>query len=241
MAVATTKRMSSRSMVERALRWNIGTGVWKPGEALPSERELAAELGVGRSTLRSAIEALRAEGLLVTSMGRNGRTRLAEPKPSEGAASLKPEARQDILYCFELRCAVEPAAAGLAAQRGTTKDFDRLRDILLHEVTTVRSYRALNSQFHIAVAEASGNPLITNVVAELCAGFFSWADALTADDAIPGDFADAHRPIYESLMTRDAVGAHDLVTAHLNEARNWYLERFDSFARNGHSTSSRDG
>jgi GntR family transcriptional activator of glc operon len=231
--------MSSQSMVERRLRWNIGTGVWRPGEAIPSERELAGDLGVGRSTLRSAIDVLRTEGLLVTSIGRNGKTRLAELPSSTAVAMLGPQVRQDILDHFELRCAVEPEAAGLAAQRGTTTDFDRLRDILRQPATSVRSYRALNSQFHIAIADACGNPLIRNVVAELCVDFFGWADtfAVAGGDHVPatyGDFGLTHKPIYESLMTRDAAGARDEVLAHLVSARDSYLELVDDGAAHGH-------
>lgn len=239
--MAASDRLSSRSSVERTLRWQIGTGERKPGEALPNERELARQLGVGRSTLRSAIDALRADGLLETSMGRSGSTRVMEPTAPARALPSGPEARQEILHHFELRRAVEPVAAELAAQRGTTTDFDRLRDILHQPVTGVRSYCALNSQFHIAVAEATGNPLIRNAIAELCVDFFSWADALASlGEARYRDFALTHKGIYESLMTRDAAGARDEVTAHLIEAQDMYLELLGYTAHNGHSTSSCD-
>jgi GntR family transcriptional repressor for pyruvate dehydrogenase complex len=233
--ISSTARGSSRSMVERALRWKIGTGVWRPGEAIPSERELARELGVGRSTLRSAIDVLRAEGLLMTSIGRNGRTRLVEWQTPAAAILSEPPLRQGILHHFELRCAVELEAADLAAQRGTVADFDRLRDILHQPVTSLRSYRALNSQFHIAIADACGNPLIRKVVAELCVDFFGWAEtvAVASGDHHPagyGDFALTHRSIYEKLMTRDAAGARDEVMAHLVAARDSFLENLDDGA-----------
>jgi GntR family transcriptional regulator, transcriptional repressor for pyruvate dehydrogenase complex len=236
-AVPATGRVSSQTTVERVLRWNIGTGVWRPGDAIPSERALARELGVGRSTLRSAINVLRAEGMLVTSLGRNGRTRIAEPAASPDGTVLQPSARQDIYCHFELRAAVEPAAAELAAARGTTQDFDRLRDILHQPVSSVRSYHALESQFHIAVADACGNPLMTKVVAELCAESFTWAEGLAraGDDRLPAvyrDFALTHKAIYERLMTRDAAGARDAVRNRLIEARDFYLRQFDD--RAGH-------
>lgn len=234
--VPSTTPVSSRSRVERALRWNIGSGAWKPGEAIPSERELARDLGIGRSTLRSAIDVLRAEGLLVTSIGRSGGTRVADPSEGTGCASLGSQVRQNILHHFELRCAVEPEAAALAARRGTTQDFDRLRDILRESVTSVRSYHALQSRFHIAVAEASGNPLIRNVIAELCVDFFSWADSvvLGSGDEPPAayrDFALTHKPIYETLMTRDATGAGNEVTRRLDAARDGFVALVDSAHR----------
>jgi GntR family transcriptional regulator, transcriptional repressor for pyruvate dehydrogenase complex len=158
---------------------------------------------------------------------------------SATAAMLGPELRQDILDYFELRCAVEPEAARLAALRGTTTDFDRLRDILRQPVTSVRSYRSLNSQFHIAIADACGNPLIRNVIAELSVDFFGRADmfAVTGGDHVPAtarDFALIHKAIYEKLMTRDAAGARDEVMAHLVSARDSFLELFDGGAAHGH-------
>lgn len=206
--------------------------MWKPGEAIPSERELAREFGVGRSTLRAAIHVLRAEGLVVTSVGRAGRTRIVEPSSRANDILLDPEMRQGIIDHFELRCAVEPEAAGLAARRGTTKDFDQLRDILRQPVTGARSYHALESQFHIAVADACGNPVMRNVIAELCVEFFSWGVrlALASGDRLPasyGDFAQTHKGIYESLMTRDADGARNAVRARLVSASMSYLDLFD--------------
>ena len=231
--IPSTTPVSSRSRVEQALRWNIGSGAWKPGEAIPSERELASDLGIGRSTLRSAIDVLRAEGLLVTSIGRSGRTRVADPGQTTGFVKLGPQVRQDILDHFELRCAVEPEAAALAAERGTTQDFDRLRDILREPVTSVRTYHALQSQFHIAVADACGNSLIRKVVAELCVDFFGWADsvALSSGDGLPAayrDFALTHKAIYETLMTRDSTGASSEIAKRLGDARDAFIAIVDS-------------
>jgi DNA-binding FadR family transcriptional regulator len=221
--------------VERALRWNIGTGVWKAGDAIPSERELACEFGVGRATLRSAINVLRAEGLLVTSIGRNGRTRIAEAPSRKPTMSLDLQVRQDILCHFELRCAIESAAAELAAARGTTKDFDRLRDIMRQPVSSVRTYHALESQFHIALVDACGNPLMSNAIADLCVDSFDWADrlAVASADGLPvayQDFAGTHKPIYGTLMTRDGPAAREAVVARLIAARDSYLDFFGGVA-----------
>jgi GntR family transcriptional regulator, transcriptional repressor for pyruvate dehydrogenase complex len=226
---------SSQALVEQTLRWNIGTGIWEPGTSIPSERELAGELGVGRATLRSAIEVLRAEGLLVTSIGRGGGTRIADHSPVAGPPLDGAETRRKILDYFEIRGAVEPEAAALAAERGTTRDFDRLREILLETATSVRSYRALDSRFHIGIAEASGNPLMLRVIAELRVEYFTWADGLwlVIDDwhGLPEthrNFALTHRSIYDSLMVRDAARAREEVRLHLLAARDSYLQVVDN-------------
>jgi GntR family transcriptional repressor for pyruvate dehydrogenase complex len=224
--------VSSQATVERALRRNIGTGVWKPGEPLPSERDLAGRLGVGRSTLRAAIDVLRNEGMLVTSVGRNGRTRVAERSGDADPARVDPSMQQHIVDHFELRCAVEPVAAELAARRGTTTEFERLRGILRQTATNARAYFAMESQFHTAVADACGNPLIRDVVAELCVDFFCWADRLASARHPPASvighsFQTAHKAIYEALMTRDAPGARAAVEARLTADRDVYLAMCD--------------
>jgi DNA-binding FadR family transcriptional regulator len=227
------KRLNSRAAVERALRWNIGTGVWQPGDALPSERVLAAQLGVGRSTLRAAIDVLRREGLLVTSVGRNGRTWLAESSAAIDTPAPTAEMRRDIINHFELRFAVVPAAAELAADRGTTAEFEQLRTLLRQSVTSVRRYHALEAQFDMVVADACGNRRIRNVVAELCVDFLGWANAVTpragpSAAGFDGTLGSEYSAIYEALMIRDGDGARAAATARLTAARDSYESVFAS-------------
>jgi DNA-binding GntR family transcriptional regulator len=92
--------------------------------------------------------------------------------------------------------------------------------MLYRPETGVGSYRALDSRFHIGIAEASGNAPLTKLIAELCVEFSTW----TRLSGIDREFTATHKPIYDSLMTRDADRARAEVREHLICARDTCLE-----------------
>lgn len=101
-------------------------------------------------------------------------------------------------------------------------------------VDGVRSYRALDSQFHIAIAEASGNTMLQHRVAQARFDLFVWADSLW--HAVPDwddldvehrDFGLTHRPIFDALASRDRDAATAAVVTHLYHGEQSYLARLD--------------
>src|SRR6186997_1850147 len=104
----------------------IRLGILGPGLRLPSERELAEQLGISRSTLRQALTTLVQSGHLISLRGRSGGTFVSEEPPmTQGGGSLRPEWR-DVL---DQRVAIECGAALLAAERSNTKVFDQMDDL----------------------------------------------------------------------------------------------------------------
>src|SRR3954464_12574462 len=99
---------------EELLR-RIGSGEWTLGEKLPGETTLAAQLGVGRSTLREAIRELSGKGILDTRQG-SGVFVTALDVPENRDAVLR---KASIVSVIEARIAIEAEAAGLAAERRT--------------------------------------------------------------------------------------------------------------------------
>src|SRR3954452_988906 len=106
--------------VER-LAQSIRLGVLAGGEQLPPERELAETFGVSRVTLREAIGALRAAGLIESRRGRGGGTFVVSPPASRPRTGRRPHrAADDLADMLDLRRIVEPGAAALAATRTLT-------------------------------------------------------------------------------------------------------------------------
>lgn len=148
------------------LRKLIAEGRYKPGDRIPSERELAARLGVGRPAVREALRELRAQGLLTTGRGAQGTTVAAMPQPSF-AAPLGPllgEGAERIIELMEIRSAVEIEAAGLAARRATIEDLHRLSVLLGHPQEGLTAEQDV--AFHAAIAQATHNPLFERVIRE---------------------------------------------------------------------------
>src|SRR3954454_5990002 len=129
-----------------------------PGPRLPSERELAEQLGISRSTLRQAITTLVQSGHLESVRGRGGRTFVVqEPPLAEGAPGALPA---DFRETLGLRCAIETGAAVRAAERATEKELPRIRGSIaaMEQPPDFDAYRRAAVAFHVGIAEATHVP-----------------------------------------------------------------------------------
>jgi GntR family transcriptional repressor for pyruvate dehydrogenase complex len=162
---AVTPQTISDQVAEQ-LRQLISSGQYKPGDRIPSERELAVRLGVGRPAVREALRELKAQGFLITGRGAQGTTVASLPSPSFSAplTPLLGTGAERIIELMEVRSAVEVEAAGLAARRATLEDLHRLSILLTAPGDMVSPEEDV--AFHAAIAEATHNPLIARVIQE---------------------------------------------------------------------------
>lgn len=215
--------LPSYQVVADVLRKRIALGVYFPGNRLPSERQLAEVLGVGRSTIRVAVRMLSDEGLVVTTHGRWGGTVV-----TEGGRQLRPnvdpsDLRRDVRDVFEYRLLVEPAAAELAAQRGTPAARRQLLALADEHPDTIAGYRAQDSRVHLGIAAMAGNRLLLSSLEAARADFFTWADAFYDTEWNPG-LRDANRSVLQHQAIARAIAdaksdeAMTLMREHLQEA-----------------------
>ncbi|MCU1570608.1 MAG: hypothetical protein JWR33_1349 [Naasia sp.] len=192
-------------MAERLLS-AVNDGSLKPGEQLPTELELAAQLGIGRTSLREAIQRLRTIGVLEV---RNGlgtfvvdRTRM-EPVHSFVQWSVANEF--EVTEVFEARLSLEVSAAGLAGERASEEEIAALQAAALRH----RSARGIeelidtDEEFHTALVRCAGNALVARLYAMLVPGL---RDFRRMSLAIP---ASAERSAHTHDAIVDAVAAHD--------------------------------
>lgn len=238
------QRRPSRDMVTEILRKRIALGGFAPGSRLPAERELAASLGVGRNTVRQAVRRLAEEGLVVTTLGRSGGTRVRPAPPVEGErAAVAADFRATIRDYMEYRSAVEPFAAGLAARRGSTADRRALVRMLDEEVADLAAYHQVDSRFHLAVAAAAGNEVLGEAVERARAELFVRGNALWLDCdwtlVYPPDrdlsrvFCEEHRAIALAVLAGDAETAEARMREHLEDSGRQFLALLDHFEESG--------
>lgn len=207
----------------RALQEAIDRGDYGPGGRLPAERVLALELGVGRSTLRKALEELERQGKVRRYVGRGTFVEMA--LPDEVVATLRLNPAPSPTDVLELRLMIEPQIAALAALRANAPDIARLRDMTaaLEQATEWAEWERLDSQLHTALARTCRNPLLAGVLDTLnvIRGQKEWGElrSTTLNPDRQRAYSQQHRAIVDALGARNPAGAAKAMRAHLAAVR----------------------
>jgi GntR family transcriptional regulator, transcriptional repressor for pyruvate dehydrogenase complex len=156
--------MSVADLATQRIRDLIVTGRLHPGERLPSEPKLAAELGLSRSSLREAIRGLAQVHVLDVRRGDGTYVSSLEPEHLLGDLNFALELMQDatLLEAFEVRRLLEPAATGLAALRITAAQVEELRESLeaMRRAEAVEELITLDCEFHNKIVSCTGNSML---------------------------------------------------------------------------------
>ncbi|MGD9217559.1 MAG: GntR family transcriptional regulator [Desulfobacteraceae bacterium] len=158
------KKASAPQMVAEQIIKNIEAGRLSPGGRLPAQRDLARQLGVGRSSIREAINALVVLGYLEVIQGKGTYIRQRLPQTDQTMEKLDAAlAAGTIFDLMEARLLLESSSASLAAQRAGKSQIRKLTKAVAHLKTNNREYTLFleaDMAFHKAVAEATGNVVI---------------------------------------------------------------------------------
>ncbi|MCK8785352.1 FCD domain-containing protein [Roseomonas sp. NAR14] len=213
--------------VSAEIERRILAGALKPGEALPSEAELAAGFGVNRSTVREGIRALESEGLLRRAAGK--RLVIAAPR----AADLAPRAARALAMqrvtfeeLWSVALALEPMAARLAARHAAPAEVAALADTIARTDAVLargESPAALDTEFHALVSEAAHNRALLLSREPVGALLYPAAEPLMprlpqANDRMQA----AHRHVVEAIGRRDEAGAELWMRRHIVDFRRGY-------------------
>ena len=160
----TTRSVADRvAQVVDHLEKKIFSGELEPGDLLPAERELSAELGVSRSVVREALGKLDSLGLVQRRQGSG--TRVAPPSKIpvlKGFQRIFQAGDIDLNDLTEARLPLEITMARLAAQRRSEGHIRRLEEqqaILENEQEDIESHLRADEAFHAILADATGNPM----------------------------------------------------------------------------------
>lgn len=188
---------------------------------LPTERELSAQLGVSRSVVREAAKRLELQGLIEIRQGSGMKVVDKLHKPLSSALSLLvPDAQQRLTHLTEVRLALEPENARLAAQRASEDQMGALREAheRLEQAQDSEQQVQADMDFHRLLAEASGNPISALLMqslselmqASLAHGYRRVTPALAIKQ---------HGAILTAIEKRDPASAARVMQRHLLSAR----------------------
>ena len=202
----------------------IGRGHLRAGDRLPPERHLVTQLGVSRPTVRAALRALAAMGVVEARHGSGTYIPGGPPKldsqPLRFLAALHGFTRDEM---FEARAVLEVSAAGLAAERATGDDLAAIAEevaSLFANMDDPEEFLRPDMLFHTAVAVASRNPIVASLIGMVSTLFFEHRrpTAARATERNLRDAADMHRRIYLAIRARNADKARSLMNDHLRQA-----------------------
>jgi GntR family transcriptional repressor for pyruvate dehydrogenase complex len=216
------------------LEIRILEGSLKPGDRLPSERDLAAELGVSRPPLREAIQKLVSKGLVVTRHGVGtvvtDRLEATFVDSWQEMLTAHPTLQSDML---EFRYMLEGQAAFLAAERATDVDIERLGAAFAaleatYDSDDLEANIDNDVVFHQAIAEATHNAMIGHLTASLLRVIHGHVSGnLVHLHARPEQWKkirEQHRAIWESIRAHDAETASRAARTHIEFVRASMIE-----------------
>lgn len=218
---AALQPVSGYQAVAGYLRREMALGRIRPGDRLPPERRLAEQLGVSRETLRQALRILEGSGQIAITRGASGGAVVQDA--ALDPRLIREEVRQrstEIGDLTEFREIVESGGAALAATRRTTGHLDTMaraqRDLAAAE--TKAESRIADTDFHLALAEASGNSFVREAVEEARVRMFEPVDLMSFDFVKESSWH-AHEEILEAVRRGDAAAADAAMRAHLRTTR----------------------
>lgn len=212
-------KMTSAQQVAEQLLGMIRRGVWKPGDQLPSERELIDRLEVGRSSVREGLQILATLNIVQSSPGQG--TFIKEPRSDEilrvdqigflinNAVAL------DLLEAREM---IEPQSVRLACLRAEERDLHRIETLLdAHESALGAGHSTGEhaAKFHVLLAEASRNRVFVTFMRSILDLLQARGRGARLSDELRQLELREHREILRLVRKREAQAAADFVTSHI--------------------------
>ena len=212
------------------LRERILRGEFPEGTSLPPERDIVAQTQMSRTTVREALRILQVQGLIRIKTGRAGGAFVQKPSDESVADSVALVIRGRrirMAALLETREAIEPACAQLAAKYRTDADLERLdkADEGISVDGPLADFLQANVNWHVAVAIASHNELLTGFMLALSRAIYSSTDTRGfIDSDIRRTTIRAHRGITEAIRAQDPDAALRRMNKHVHAYAEAVLE-----------------
>lgn len=208
------------------------TGNLKQGERLPSERELASQLNVSRTTIREALRTMEQNGVIEIRQGGGSYVKISDFQSRKEEIIAAVKAETPLVYeTLELRRALEVESAFLAAKRAASADLEKLRTALNNMAQSLQDPELglkADLDFHIGIVEATHNSIFIQLIHTISGHMKDTIRATQKhrfkDSSRYGDTLDEHKEIYLAIASGNANKAKDLMEEHITRIREELLE-----------------
>jgi GntR family transcriptional repressor for pyruvate dehydrogenase complex len=226
-----TRSSNASELAMESLFDLLRRGVLRPGDRLPSQRELVSRMGLSQTVVREALRSLTSIGVIDIQPGRGAFVRSVSPDmlihPELLSLILQ---RETLLQALEVRKILEVEAIGLAAERATAEDLAELERILKQIERDAHSdEKPLRHApyFHHAIAKASHNQVLANMVKSFVRLLQRGAEVIA--ERVPEHREREYRihaELYEPILRRDPEEARRRMKMHLGESKGLIVQTF---------------
>jgi DNA-binding FadR family transcriptional regulator len=205
------------STIEGSLRRRIAAGEWSSTGRLPAERDLAAQYGVARNTVRRAVEAIACDGMIARHVGRGT---FVNGEASELADIVQRVTGVSPADLMAVRLIIEPQAAALAARNASSTDLLAIAEAH-HRGAEARhnsEFEHWDSQFHSRIFAATRNQLLLSIhdILEVIRNRNAWIELKRkVSEDRRRDYCAHHAQVFSALENRDADGAAQAMRFHI--------------------------
>jgi DNA-binding FadR family transcriptional regulator len=230
--VAPIRRRKLSDEVRERLLAEISGSDLRPGDALPSERELMVRFGVGRPAIREAMQQLASLGLVVVRHG--DRPRLAPPRlellAEQMALTMRHVLTHDdtiLAQLKEARIVVETGTARMAAERRSPAELDGLSDVLARQRLARHDpgeFLRRDGDFHATLAGVGGNMVLASVVRAVFEWMARFHIHAVHHAGLERLTLAEHEAILAAVAAQDADGAARAMRDHLTRANALYRQ-----------------
>jgi GntR family transcriptional repressor for pyruvate dehydrogenase complex len=217
----------AQQLLELIEKRGLGTG-----DKLPSEMEMKDAFGVGRSTIREALNGLVTLGVIEVRHG-HGAFVIGEPpattSPETVDAAIRSSVDADLL---EARAAMEVAIAEYAAQRADEDDLAAIRECLANAGVQIANGGGgveEGGRFHLLIAEAARNAICSQFIRMILSKMGERGLALAAEDGYPEWELAAHHVVFEAISSGDSERARRAMARHLRDMQMIHAEGWQRF------------
>lgn len=222
----------ARKLLEYLLASDI-----QPGTRLPSERQLASQLDIGRSAVRDALRPLTWLGIIEVRQGDGtylrGMSSDLLPKVIEWGLML---GEKRVLDLVEARRFIETATARLAAERRTNEGLETIKTALarMRENRLDRGgFTEADIAFHLAIADVAGNTVLAGILSSVQSLLRVWIERVSESVADQDEFYGIHVPIADAIAAGDGDAAAAAMARHLEAATEYLLRTLEPGTADG--------
>ncbi len=212
------------------IRGLIGSGDLRPGDQLPSERELAEQFQVSRASIREALTAMQVMGLLERSRTGGGlAARGNHVWFTIAPLSTYLATRSHLVEQIEVRRMIEPEMGRLAAERATPDDLARIEQCLVAMEAEIEAGRLgveADAAFHAAIASTTNNELLTRIVQLIGDAIREHREIFQTPDGARESLAE-HREIFGAIRSGDGDAAYLHTRQHIDTVRRLLEQAID--------------